>query len=143
MDDWDQVSQCSIRIQTGHIIIAGCTDYFHDAKRIPVSLSTYQALVCYKGLNTISVDGLVGDDTYQIYLFPGDEIDVVTLKKRDHNVPTFEEYRRCVFEEYDMLLSRHSFVEHPLPEHEFINKYQVRIANVTTLLIIEGINYGT
>ena len=56
--------------------------------------------------------------------------------------PTFDEFRQCVFKEYDVIISSYSFVEHPLPERKFINNFQVRLANATTLIIIEGINYG-
>jgi hypothetical protein len=33
---WDQVIECSIDINSGKIVVAGCTDYFPDAQRIPV-----------------------------------------------------------------------------------------------------------
>jgi len=33
-DEWDQVNECDIEIQSGTIVIAGCTDYFPDAARV-------------------------------------------------------------------------------------------------------------
>ena len=66
----------------------------------------------------------------------------VSHKEKMLKLPTFDEFRQCVFKKYDAIISSYSFVEHPLPDREFINKFQVRLANPTTLIIIEGINYG-
>ncbi|MDF7827081.1 hypothetical protein P4B35_23865 [Pontiellaceae bacterium B12227] len=82
LDEWDLVNQCSFEIKTGKIVIAGCTDYFPKAKRIEVSPDVYQAIICYKGLDSISDDGLDGDDSYMIHLFPGEEIEATTLKEK-------------------------------------------------------------
>jgi hypothetical protein len=58
-----------IQIDTGRLVIAGCTDYFPDAARIEVEPGTYNALIGYKGLGTLSEDGLDGDDSYHIFLW--------------------------------------------------------------------------
>jgi hypothetical protein len=81
-DEWDLINQCSIEIKTGRIVVAGCTDYFPDAIRIEVAPDIYQAIICYKGLDSISDDGLDGDDSYLIHLFPDEKIKPRTLKER-------------------------------------------------------------
>jgi hypothetical protein len=81
--EWQQVNLCSLRTGTGRLVVAGCTDYFPDAARISVRPGIYQAIVCYRGLDTISADGLRGDDSYHVFLFPGDECEVSVLKKRN------------------------------------------------------------
>ena len=81
-DEWDLINQCSIEINTGRIVIAGCTDYFPDAMRIDISPRIYQSIICYKALDSISDDGLDGDDSYLIHLFPGKEIETTTLKEK-------------------------------------------------------------
>ena len=80
-DEWDQINHCSINIQTGNIVIAGCMDYFPDAKRISVTPGIYEAIVCYRGLDSISKDGLDGNDSYSICFYPGNEIEIEILKK--------------------------------------------------------------
>src|SRR5262249_42222222 len=46
-DDWDQVNECSIEVNSGHMVIAGCTDYFRDAARIKVAPGMYRARIYY------------------------------------------------------------------------------------------------
>jgi hypothetical protein len=67
---WDKVNQASLVCDTGRIVVAGCTDYFPDAKRLSVSPGTYDVLVGYKNLASLSEDGLEGDDSYHIFLAP-------------------------------------------------------------------------
>jgi hypothetical protein len=67
---FDRTNMCSIQIDTGRLVIAGCTDYFPDAARIHCAPGLYQVLVGYKGLNAVSDDGLEGQDSYHIYLRP-------------------------------------------------------------------------
>jgi len=67
--DWDQVVEASITISSGTIIIAGPTDYLPDAVRIPVEPGTYRVRLYYAHLESISEDGLEGEDQYQIILW--------------------------------------------------------------------------
>ena len=52
------------------VTTAGCTDYFPDAARLAVKPGTYNALIGYKGLDTLSEDGLDGGDSDHIFLWP-------------------------------------------------------------------------
>ena len=65
---WDKVNRASLVCETGRIVVAGCTDYFPDARRISVSPGTYDVLVGYKNLESLSQDGLEGNDSYHIFL---------------------------------------------------------------------------
>jgi len=80
--EWDQVNQCSIRVPSGRIAVAGCTDYFPSAARIEVPPGWYSARIHYNGLNTLSPDGLDGKDYYAIALWPGEEAEFRVLKQR-------------------------------------------------------------
>jgi hypothetical protein len=44
---WEHVVEASLDIQTGRIVAAGCTDYFPDAKRLPVAPGVYRLRVLY------------------------------------------------------------------------------------------------
>jgi hypothetical protein len=67
---FDRTNTCSIQIDSGRLVIAGCTDYFPDAARIDCAAGLYHVLVGYRGLDTVSDDGQEGQDSYHIYLWP-------------------------------------------------------------------------
>ena len=67
---FDRTNQCTIQIDTGRIVVAGCTDYFPEAVRIQCSPGLYRVLVGYKGLATTSDNGLDGSDSYHVFLWP-------------------------------------------------------------------------
>jgi hypothetical protein len=46
----DQVLECSIAVESGAIVAAGCTGYFPDAARIKIPYGTYQVRVSLKAL---------------------------------------------------------------------------------------------
>ena len=82
LDSWDHVTECSLDVPTGRLVIAGCTDYFPDAARIEVPPGTYRARISYGSLNTLSEDGLDGEDRYQIQLWQGSATGPHVLKQR-------------------------------------------------------------
>jgi hypothetical protein len=67
---WDHVAEASLYVPSGRIVIAGCTDYFPEARRFSVSPGSYRIRVCYGGLDTLREDGLDGDDHYRVLLWP-------------------------------------------------------------------------
>jgi len=81
-DLWDHVTECSLDVPTGRIVIAGCTDYFADAARIDVPPGTYRARISYGSLDTLSEDGLDGKDRYRVQLWPGSAADPYVIKQR-------------------------------------------------------------
>ena len=66
--EWDRVNRTSIECRTGRFVIAGCTDYFPDAKRIPAVKGVYDVLIGYKDLDKLSADRLDGKDSYHLFL---------------------------------------------------------------------------
>jgi len=81
-DDWDHVAECSISVPSGRLVVAGCTDYFPEARRIEVPPGTYRARVFYGRLTSVSSDGLEGDDHYKVSLWPQPEAASAVLKRR-------------------------------------------------------------
>ena len=81
-DKWDQVHECDIEVKSGTIVIAGCTDYFPEAARIKVEPGSYRARVYYGKLDSLSEDGLDGDDHYRVALWLSDPSGLRVLKKR-------------------------------------------------------------
>jgi hypothetical protein len=81
-DAWDQVVECSIEVPSGLLVIAGCTDYLPDAKRIEMAPGSYRARIFYGGLDTVGADGVEGEDCYRVCLWPHPVGAPVVLKRR-------------------------------------------------------------
>jgi hypothetical protein len=81
-DKFDQVVECSIAVESGAIVAAGCTDYFPDAARIKIPSGSYRVRVSFEGLDSVSADGLEGNDHYHLQLWPAPLGSVQILKQR-------------------------------------------------------------
>lgn len=81
-ENWDHITQCSIDVPSGKLVVAGCTDYFPEAKRIHLSPGTYVARISYGALDTLSDDRLDGADHYRVQLWPGCSALPKVLKQR-------------------------------------------------------------
>jgi hypothetical protein len=79
--EWDHVMECGIEVPSGRIVVAGCTDYFPDAARIPVKPGKYRARIYYGDLESLSEDGLEGDDHYKVVLWPSEDMSVRVVKR--------------------------------------------------------------
>lgn len=80
LDDADHAVEAGLR-SSGTVAIAGCTDYLPAAARFSVPAGDLRALVIFRGLGTISKDGLVGDDSYAVHLWPGKKKSTCILKQ--------------------------------------------------------------
>ena len=76
-----QMNECDIEVCSGEIVVAGCTDYLPEARRIKLSNGTYRARIYYFNLDQISDDGLDGDDFYEIHLWLKAEKHHLTVMK--------------------------------------------------------------
>src|SRR5450432_2054901 len=45
LSQWDQVNECDLEVQSGRVVIAGCTDYYPDARRIELPPGPYRARI--------------------------------------------------------------------------------------------------
>jgi hypothetical protein len=80
--EWDHVVEASLDVASGQIVVAGCSDYFPNAMRIAVSPGSYRVRVSYGALDTLSEDGLSGDDQYRVQLWPASSANFRILKHR-------------------------------------------------------------
>ncbi len=69
LSQWEHVNECDLEIVSGILVVAGCSDFFPDAARISLNPGVYRARVLYGNLNSISSDGLDGDDHYKVILW--------------------------------------------------------------------------
>lgn len=82
VDEWDHIMECGIEVPSGRLVIAGCTDYFPDAARLILAPGKYRARVHYGALDSISDDGLDGDDHYKVVLWPSEDQATSVIKQR-------------------------------------------------------------
>lgn len=80
--EWDQINEVDLEVSSGRVVIAGCTDYFPDAARLELSPGTYRARVYYGKLNTLSADGMDGEDHYRIVLWSAPPGPPMVIKQR-------------------------------------------------------------
>jgi hypothetical protein len=61
--------ECDLLVESGRIVVAGCTDYVPDAARIDVQPGNHRMRVSYAALGDVSDDGLSGSDHYRVQLW--------------------------------------------------------------------------
>jgi hypothetical protein len=78
LEDWDHIAEASLELPSGRLEIHECTGGSIDV--LPVPPGTYRARACFGGLDSLSHDGLDGDDRYRIVLWPAPFAPVQVLK---------------------------------------------------------------
>jgi hypothetical protein len=76
----DHVVMGSFRT-SGRIVIAGLSDWVPTAARASVPPGTLRAMVISTGLDTLSEDGLDGNDYYVVHLWPDEGIGITVLRQ--------------------------------------------------------------
>lgn len=67
-DGWDQIVEASLDLPSGRLEVIECTTGSADTIDLPPG--TYRLRAHFGGLDTLSEDGLDGDDRYRIALWP-------------------------------------------------------------------------
>jgi hypothetical protein len=78
-DLWDHVTEASLDVSTGTLVVAGCVDQLSDSLHIPITPGTYRVRVSIGGLSTVK-DEFDGKDYYKIVLWPAPMGPVAVLK---------------------------------------------------------------
>ncbi len=74
--DWDYIVEVVIDSPSETLIVFGPFDYLPDGIRIPLpQKGSYKLRLYYGKLDTVSDDGLEGEDHYQVVLWPFQEDD--------------------------------------------------------------------
>lgn len=79
---WEHITECSLEVPSGKIVVTECGGYFPDQPRIKVEPGVYRARIFYGDLDTLSEDGLEGDDNYKIILWRDGAVKLHVLKRR-------------------------------------------------------------
>jgi hypothetical protein len=70
LTEWDHVTQAEITTTTGRLRLMGLADDEQHAHQVLLPPGSYHARVCAAGLDTVTADGLDGEDTYRLTLWP-------------------------------------------------------------------------
>ena len=80
-NDWDHIAECGLSVPSGKIVIAGCTDYFPDAARIPTEPGHYRVRLCSGRFETITTEWEPADDLYRVQLWPDSREEMKVIKQ--------------------------------------------------------------
>lgn len=73
LEPYDQVNECSLAIAHGPLVVAGCTDYFPEAARIPLAPGVYRVRISYC---------LSGEERYLVQLWQAPRVEPLVVKAR-------------------------------------------------------------
>jgi len=69
-DGWERQNSAALAVNSGRLQVIGCTDYGPDAFVRLIAPGHYMVRVSYFDLETLSEDGLDGDDRYLVQVWP-------------------------------------------------------------------------
>lgn len=79
LTEWDHVVDVSLALPSGELELEGWQEEPID--RIAVAPGSYRVRLCLGGLDTLSEDGLDGDDHYRLTLWPAPEEPLVVRRQ--------------------------------------------------------------
>jgi hypothetical protein len=74
-DDWDQVVECSLQLDSGKLLITGPSEDVYESQRVQLEPGIYGVRIYYGNLSEIDSDGFEGDDNYRVCVWkvPSDQ----------------------------------------------------------------------
>ncbi|NTG20697.1 hypothetical protein G6L00_09670 [Agrobacterium rhizogenes] len=81
LDAYQHVVEARFNCPSGQLVLAGLTDYDPTASRLAVRAGPLGVRASFSGLDTLSEDGLEGDDHYLVQLWPGGELESLHVLK--------------------------------------------------------------
>lgn len=85
---WDHVTEASVEIASGQILVLGGSDSRRSAHRFDVPVGVYRVRTRCEGFGTISVDEINGHDSYHVQIWPGAARRTTVLKRFTGRLPT-------------------------------------------------------
>lgn len=68
VESWDQIVECGINLRSGTLVVFG-NEYFPTSPRMHLGAGRYGVQVCWGNLDSLSEDGLDGDDHYHVSIW--------------------------------------------------------------------------
>ncbi len=76
---WDHVVELGVQMPRGKLQIQECTG--EAVLELSVEPGSYSVRACFGGLETLSEDGLDGEDRYRIVMWPGEAMPLNVIKQ--------------------------------------------------------------
>jgi hypothetical protein len=76
---WDHVVEAALALQSGKLIVCGCTQPREEGLHVQVTPARYIARVCYGKLDSVVDEE--GDDHYAVFLWPGTRSGAQVVKR--------------------------------------------------------------
>lgn len=86
LERWDHVAETSLHTPTGRLITSPFPSRHNDPTTVTVPPGHYAARVHHAGLDTVSADGLDGNDQYHLVFWPGTPRSTRVLKRQPHTI---------------------------------------------------------
>jgi len=83
LESWQHVAEASLDLPSGKLRIEECTGDVKDD--LQLEPNSYRVRVYFSGLDTLSFDGLDGDDHYKIVMWPAAMDEIRVLKEYPTN----------------------------------------------------------
>ncbi|OLT39005.1 hypothetical protein BJF85_07165 [Saccharomonospora sp. CUA-673] len=83
---WDHVTETGLHTPTGQLITSPFPRPHNDPGTVTIAPGHYAARIHHGGLDTISADGLDGDDHYHLVLWPDTPRPTRVLKRYPHAI---------------------------------------------------------
>ena len=80
----DQINECDLALNSGKLVVLGCTDYVPDAYCFSLDNGIYRVRIYYMNLDKLSKDGLDGEDSYLIHLWKVSRKEGSKILKKKH-----------------------------------------------------------
>ena len=79
-DAYDHVAEASVDFNSGRLFVAGCTDW-QGGSHIAVEPGQYRVRLLCEGLDTLSADGLSGEDSYTVEMWQAPASPALVVKR--------------------------------------------------------------
>jgi hypothetical protein len=83
-EEFDQIVECSIDCSSGYLEIENAIECMDSVCTQLLPSGFYGAYVCFKNLNSISEDGIEGNDSYQVFLWRIPSLYPINVMKYKH-----------------------------------------------------------
>ncbi|MFR9728419.1 hypothetical protein ACL03H_04255 [Saccharopolyspora sp. MS10] len=84
---WDHVTEASVEIASGQVLVLGGSDSRRSAHRFDVPIGIYRVRTRCEGFGTISSDGSRGEEAYRVQIWPGSARRATVLKRFPGGLP--------------------------------------------------------
>lgn len=81
LSQWDHVTECSLNLPSGKLVVTSPTETIYEANKIDVTPGNYAVRVYHADLDDVDHEGFEGGDFYRVVLWPSPPVEPRVLKQ--------------------------------------------------------------